>query len=211
MNEKQFEKLLNITTEGFQYGYPRLAQYHRYEPTPYEGLEQLFMEYVLPENAVFVDMGCGKGRVPIYVHHRFGIPAIGVEMDTKFFVEAEHNGEQYLKKAKYHQIPLTFFNDLAERYIVTASDNVFFFFNPFSVHILRQVMANIFDSLNTYPRKIHIILYYPSEEYLRYLQDELQFKLLHEVRLSGKRNPNERILVLAFKGGITCVKFYKVQ
>lgn len=195
MNEQQFEKLLNITTAGFQYGYPKLAKYHRYEPTPYEGLEQLFTQYELPQNAVFVDIGCGKGRVPIYMHYRFMIPCIGVEMDPKFFAEAEYNRQQYLKKAKY-RVPLTFHHEMAERYVVQKEDNVFFFFNPFSVHVLRQVMHNIIDSRNVYPRDVHIILYYPSEDYLHYLQEQLQCEVVTEVKLTGCKNPNERIIVL---------------
>lgn len=194
MNEQQFEKLLNITTAGFQYGYPKLAKYHRYEPTPYEGLEQLFTQYELPKQAVFVDMGCGKGRVPIYMHYRFNIPSVGVEMDSKFFTEAEHNREQYLKRAKHH-VPLVFHHEIAEQYIVKKQDNVFFFFNPFSVHVLRHVMNNIIDSKNKHPRDIHIILYYPPEDYLRYLQDSLQCTMLTEVKLTGQKNPNERIVV----------------
>lgn len=195
MNEQQFEKLLNITTAGFQYGYPKLAKYHRYEPTPYEGLEQLFEHYELPERAVFVDMGCGKGRVPIYIHHCFTVPAIGIEMDSKFFAEAEHNRAQYLKKAR-HIVPLVFHHEMAEQYAVKSVDNVFFFFNPFSVHVFRQVMNNIVDSINQYPREVHIILYYPSEDYLQYLQDVLQCTLLIEVKLRGQKNRNERIIVL---------------
>lgn len=195
MNEQQFEKLLNITTAGFQYGYPKLAKYHRYELTPYEGLEQLFEHYELPERAVFVDMGCGKGRVPIYIHHCFTVPAIGIEMDSKFFAEAEHNRAQYLKKAR-HSVPLVFHYEMAEQYAVKSVDNVFFFFNPFSVHVFRQVMNNIMDSINQYPREVHIILYYPSEDYLQYLQDVLRCTLLIEVKLRGQKNRNERIIVL---------------
>lgn len=84
MNEQQFDKFLNIETIGFQYGFPKLAKYYRYEPTPYSGLEQLFEHYDMPTDGHFLDIGCGKGRVPIYIHHRFGIPVKGIEMDAKF-------------------------------------------------------------------------------------------------------------------------------
>lgn len=98
MNEHQFDKYLHINTVGEQYGFPKLAHYHRYEPTPYVGLEQLFAEYEMPDNPVFIDMGCGKGRVPIYVHDKFHIPTIGVEMDAGFYAEAENNKRSYLQK-----------------------------------------------------------------------------------------------------------------
>lgn len=195
MNEQQYEKLLNINTSGFQYGFPKLAKYHRYEPTPYNGLEQLFEHYILPKNACLVDIGCGKGRVPIYVHHQFQIPVVGIEMDQKFFVEAEHNREQYLKKNKKNGASIQFINQLAETYKIADKDNVFFFFNPFSIHVFRQVMNHILDSLEQKKRVVDVILYYPAPEYMLYLQQELALNCLVEFKLADEKNENERIVV----------------
>ena len=195
MNEQQYEKLLNINTAGFQYGFPKLVQYHRYEPTPYNGMEQLFERYELLENPHFVDIGCGKGRVPIYIHHRFDIPVTGIEMDKKFFVEAEHNAKQYLKKTNKRHVPIQFVQDIAENYVITKQDNVFFFFNPFSVHVFRTFMNHVFDSIEKFPRTVDIILYYPSPSYLEYLQNELELTCLVEVKLRQEKNENERFMV----------------
>lgn len=197
MNEAHFEKLLNINTSGFQYGFPKLAQYHRYEPTPYEGLEQLFEQYKLPKSARVIDMGCGKGRVPIYLHYRFQIPTIGIEMDQKFYYEAENNRTQYLEKAKKKHLPIKFFNILAEKYEIEDKDNVFFFFNPFAVHVFRQVVRNILYAFEQHPRTIHLILYYPTQEYLNFLQFETGFELLLEVKLTNEKSENERLVVFA--------------
>ena len=193
MNEQHFEKRLNIQTAGYQLGYPKSSHYHRYEPTPYEALEQLFESYRLPNNATVVDFGCGKGRVPIYLHHAFHVRTIGIEMDYKFFLEALNNREKYLQKARKRLSPITFLNMLAEDYEVTMRDNVFFFFNPFSIHIFRQVLMNILLSFEEHPREIHLLLYYPAPDYLHYLQNETNFNLLKEVRLRGHKNENERI------------------
>lgn len=195
MNEQQHDKQLNIQTTGFQYGFPKLAQYHRYEPTPYSGLDQLFDVYTLLENAHFVDIGCGKGRVPIYVHHYLDIPAVGIEMDQKFFEEAEYNREQYLKKAKKSRTPIQFRNELAETYTIRKRDNIFFFFNPFSVHVFRQVLNNIMDSREKYPRIIDLIFYYPSPEYMEYLQKEVALEIFLEMKLAHEKNENERIII----------------
>ncbi|MEK4231192.1 class I SAM-dependent methyltransferase [Solibacillus sp. FSL H8-0538] len=200
MNEAQFERLLNINTAGFQHGFPKLTQYHRYEPTPYEGLEQLFEQYELPEKARVIDIGCGKGRVPIYMHYRFHIPTSGIEMDQKFFFEAANNRELYLEKAKKKHLPITFLHMLAEKYEINARDNVFFFFNPFSIHIFRQVMSNILYSYEQYPREIHLIMYYPAYEYMAYLEYETAFERLVEVKLANEKNENERIVVFTLNG-----------
>ena len=41
-----------------------------------------------------------------------------------------------------------------------------FFFNPFSVEILRKVLAKIEDSYYENPREIQLFFYYPSDEYI---------------------------------------------
>lgn len=199
MNEQQFERLLNIETAGFQYGYPKSIEYHRYEPTPYSALEQLFEQYQLPTKSVVVDFGCGKGRVPIYLHHAFRIDTLGIEMDPKFFVEAEHNRAQYFQKATTRKHDVQFVNLLAEDYIVREQDNVFFFFNPFSVQIFRKVLANIYQSFEDNTREMHFVFYYPSEAYMDYIRYETTLELIHEIKLKGNRNPNERICVFVLR------------
>ncbi|GLC90016.1 class I SAM-dependent methyltransferase [Lysinibacillus piscis] len=196
MNERQFDKLLHIDTIGEQYGFPKLAHYHRYEPTPYTGLQQLFKDYEMPDNAVFIDMGCGKGRVPIYINYQFHIPTIGVEMDAGFYMEAEHNKKRYLQKHNSYA-PITFIHAIAEAYTIKPSDNVFFFFNPFSIHIFRTVVHMIWQSYEKHMREIHIILYYPSADYLQFLHQDTPFQLVHEVHLESETNVNERLCVFA--------------
>jgi len=198
MNEHQFDKCLHISTVGEQYGFPKLAHYHRYEPTPYAGLEQLFSEYEMPDHPVFIDMGCGKGRVPIYVHHKFHIPTIGVEMDAGFYAEAENNKKSYLQK-KSAQAPISFIHSIAEDYAIQPCDTVFFFFNPFSINIFRTVIHNIWKSYELHMREIHIILYYPPYDYLQFLHHGTPLELIHEVHLENETNINERLCVFALK------------
>lgn len=198
LNEQQFDKYLNINTIGEQYGFPKLAHYHRYEPTPYAGLEQLFEQYELPENPVFVDMGCGKGRVPIYIHDKFHIPTVGVEMDAGFHAEAENNKKNYVQK-KHKGAPVTFEHVIAEEYVIKSVDNVFFFFNPFSIKIFRTVVHNIWKSYEQNMRDIHIILYYPSHDYLQFLEYGTPFALAHEIYLRDETNINERLCVFTLK------------
>ena len=195
MNEQQFDKCLNIETVGFQQGFPKLAKYHRYEPTPYSGLEQLFEQYEMPEGAHFLDIGCGKGRVPIYIHHRFNVTAKGIEMDQKFFVEAEHNKERYLKKYGKKKGAIEFHHLIAEQYEIKKQDQVFFFFNPFSVHVFREFMEHIFTSREQNPRIVDIVLYYPSPDYLDYLQQDLALEYYINIKLRHEKNENERIVV----------------
>lgn len=195
MRESEYEKKLNIDTEGFQFGYPRDAKYHRYEPTPYAALAQLFETYEFSKTGRFIDLGSGKGRVPIYVHANLQMDALGIEMDPKFYAEAEHNKEEYLKTASDKKVQIEFLHMIAEQYEIAEKDTLFFFFNPFSVHVFRQVMQNILASHALYQREMYIVLYYPTSEYLYHLMYETPFEQVLEMRLDGKRNLNERVLV----------------
>ena len=52
-----------------------------------------------------------------------------------------------------------------------------YFFNPFSVELLKKVVRRILDSWYENPREIRLFFYYPSDEYMVYLMtvDELMF------------------------------------
>lgn len=195
MNEASFEKMLNIATTEIEYGFPKIIHYHRYEPTPYEGLEKLFSSYEMPCNSRLVDVGCGKGRVPIYVHYKFQIPVVGIEMDVLMYKMAMQNKNTYMRKVAKGNSQITFVNMLAQQYEIDEFNNVFFFFNPFSIQIFRKVVQNILRSFEKNPRIIDIILYYPAQDYLHFLSYETNFKLIEEVDLDVESNINERICV----------------
>ena len=65
----------------------------------------------------------------------------------------------------------------AEEYSVPHDVNRCYFFNPFSVEILKKVMARILESYYEESREILLFFYYPSDEYMGYLMtvDELEF------------------------------------
>jgi len=41
MNEQYYDAVLHIKTVGEQKGFNKSMHYHRYEPTPYSGLDEL--------------------------------------------------------------------------------------------------------------------------------------------------------------------------
>ncbi|WP_026580855.1 SAM-dependent methyltransferase [Bacillus sp. J33] len=190
MKESYFDELLNIQTVGEQKGFHNSFHYHRYEPTPYAGLEKLFAEYKLKSNDRLVDFGCGKGRLAFYVQHKFRASAAGVEMSEDFYNEAVAN----LQKYRGDKEQIEFQRCLAQEYEIVPEDSRFYFFNPFTVQIFIKVVNHILQSAEEHPREIDIILYYPSEDYIYYLENSTAFELVKEIELS-ERNENERFLV----------------
>src|SRR4051794_11285716 len=131
MKEYQYDKLLNIKTRGEQQGFNKSVHYHRYEPTPYAALEELFRHYNVKSNDYIVDFGCGKGRLNFYIHYFFAASVVGIEMNEALFQDAIQNRKSYTKKNNKEKIK--FLCCLAEEYQVTDLDNRFYFFNPFSI------------------------------------------------------------------------------
>ena len=69
----------------------------------------------------------------------------------------------------------------AEDYPVPTEVDRCYFFNPFSVEILRKVLARIYESYYENQREILLFFYYPSEEYVSCLMTEEQLMFFDEI------------------------------
>ena len=98
--------------------------------------------------------------------------AIGIEYDERIYKGALENQREAVSGSR-----VSFLMQRAEEFEVPQEVNRCYFFNPFSVELLRKVMARIIESYYTNPREILLFFYYPSEEYISYLMtvDELEF------------------------------------
>jgi Cyclopropane fatty acid synthase and related methyltransferases len=197
MNEHYYEKLMNIKTLGEQREFYQSLHYSRYEPTDYSALEILCEQYNFTAEDKVIDFGCGKGRLNFYINHFFDSTVTGIEMNTFFYKEAIDNKKNYLKKHKKKNDKINFLNCLAEEYKIKPTDNKFYFFNPFSVHIFINVIENILISVEEFKRTVDIILYYSSEEYIYFLNDNTPFELINEIKLPNlyDKNPRESFFV----------------
>lgn len=191
MNEQQWDKKLKINTSGRddfhadEYHYP-------YEPTPYSVLERLAESGYIESEHLLVDYGCGKGRVGFFLSSEVGCCSIGVEYDERIYGQALKNLENFGKKHKVEIVCAS-----AENFEVTDAD-CFYFFNPFSVEVLRSVVGRILDSYYENPRQMQLFFYYPEDEYLAYLMTEPELMFVDEIDcqdLFAGKNPRERILV----------------
>jgi SAM-dependent methyltransferase len=197
MKEQDYDKLLNIKTTGEQVGFNKSTHYHRYEATPYEGLEQLCKRYKITSDDHIVDFGCGKGRLNFYLHYHYGASVSGVEMNEEYYRAALENKKNYAKKAPKGIENIQFYHCYAQDYAIQPCDNKFYFFNPFSIQIFRKIVDTILRSVEEVAREVELVLYYPSDEYIFYLENSTPFEWKEEIVLPAlyKHNDNERFLV----------------
>ena len=195
VNEITWDKLLHIKTTGRddsnadQFCYP-------YEPTPYCVLERLANSGLIRKKDVVVDYGCGKGRVDFFLAYQVKAQTIGIEYDERIYNSAIENQKTAAASGRTQ-----FLLARAEEYEVTPEVNHCFFFNPFSVEILRKVMDQILTSYEENPREIFLFFYYPSDEYISYLMTVDQLEFYDEIPcddLFAEKNLQEEIMIFRF-------------
>jgi predicted RNA methylase len=190
-HENTWDKLLQIKTIGRD-DLSADEYHHPYEPTPYCVLERLAESGLIGQNDAVLDYGCGKGRVGFFLSYRTKAKTIGIEYDERIYESAINN-----RKSTISRIKPDFVLTRAEEYAVPTEVNRCYFFNPFSVEILRKVMARIIESYYEHPREVFLFFYYPSDEYISYLMtvDELEFYDEIECDDLFKGDDRERIMV----------------
>lgn len=191
MTEEKWDKKLNILTIGRDESHAD-KYHHPYEPTPYSVLLRIAECPYINESSKVMDYGCGRGRVGFFLAHSAGCTVTGVEFDPETYRAACSNLERFRIKNK-----VSFICGYAEN-IFPSESNVFYFFNPFSVEILRSVMGKIIESYYDDPRRLRFFFYYPSDEYISYLMTVSELDFVDEIDcrdLFEGNNPRERVMI----------------
>lgn len=192
INENMWDKLLKVKTTGRddsnsdQFCYP-------YEPTPYAVLERLANSGFIGKKNSILDYGCGKGRVEFFLAYQLRCHCTGVEYDQRICASAVENQRSAVSSGR-----VNFEMENAENYRISEDIDRVYFFNPFSLEILRKVIARILESYFVNSRQILLFFYYPSDEYMSYLMTVRELTFLDEIDcrdLFDGDNKRERIVI----------------
>lgn len=191
LTEAQWDRKLKIQTGGREDSFAD-EHHNPYEPTPYSVLIRLAESGYIESGEKIVDYGCGKGRVGFFLNQVRNCQVTGLEYEESVFRKAVGN----LEGCPYKE-GVRFLCESAENFQVT-DETGFYFFNPFSVELLRSVLRKIEDSYYENPRRIRLFFYYPSEEYVAFLMTQDIFMFEDEIEcmdLFEGNNVREKILV----------------
>ena len=190
-NELEWDKKLNIDTIGRDAALED-ANHYPYEPTPYSVLKRIVDSgYITADNYV-VDYGSGKGRVGFLLNEQTGCRVLGIDFDERMYLKAQQNQKNYGVKAD-----IEFKCIGAEKHEIEDAD-CFYFFNPFSVDVLKSVLGKIKRSYYDNPREMKLFFYYPSDEYVAYLMSVRELYFVDEIDctdLFKEYNKREKILI----------------
>ena len=195
-----WERKLNISTAAASHE-KEDKNHSRYEPTDYAVLERLSESGYIGRENCLADYGCGKGRVGFFLNYALGVQTIGVEYDERLYREALENLASYCGRRSAGQV--SFVCENAEAFIPADADR-FYFFNPFSVTLLRTVIRRIADEYYAQPREMYLFFYYALDSYRAHLMAEDCLEFAKEIDCSDlfqNEDPLERILVFRVTGG----------
>jgi SAM-dependent methyltransferase len=156
-----------------------------YEPTPYSVLEKTIKYLKFTPDDVFIDFGCGKGRVIFFVATQRIKKVIGIELQKELAAIAKAN----LSRLKISQAHVEILNCDSVNFNPTEG-TIFFLYNPSGDRTVVKIIENIKNSLISYPRKIRIIFYYLAQR--RWLESqnwlEREKDDIGDIRVSVWRN-----------------------
>ncbi len=134
---------------------------HDYATVSYLEIMAIMRSLSLKSSDVFVDLGCGKGRV-LCCASRFKVQEIiGVEINKDLCDIAERNARKLRGKKSHIKIINVSAKDFDYR-----RGTVYYLFNPFDVSALSSVLTKMEQSVRLHPRKIRIVYVNPVDEFL---------------------------------------------
>ena len=152
-----WEMRLNISTRGTSIIQAHDA--HDYATITYAGINRILQHLKLCSTDVFVDIGCGKGRV-VCCAARYPLSVVyGLDISPPLCTVARHNSiNMHGRRA-----PVTIVNTDAGTWDYGTS-NILFLFNPFGKETLRKVLLRISKSVQKHRRSIRLVYVNPEFE-----------------------------------------------
>lgn len=190
-----WDAYLNIDSQATIY-YDRTSRhyddYFESEPTAYQDLQYLVDHYQPQVTAPhLIDVGCGTGRTLCFLHHHYQIPATGIEYHPAIYQLCQNNIQSYMSKHP-SSATIQIFKQAAERFDFQKEHTIFYFFNPFSPAIFRQLVGKLTRSFGDYPREMEIILYYPQDDIVNLFNYFSPFRRVQSIDLPWYEDQTDR-------------------
>ncbi len=133
--------------------------------TDYGSFRRIVRQVNLQEHEdVFLDYGCGRGRVVVLAARYPFKQVIGVEYSGKLVAEARQNLDRVRERLICKDVHVLQAD--AGAFETPDESTVIYFFNPFGDEVFSRVVQQIERSFRRRPRKITIIYYRPECEHL---------------------------------------------
>lgn len=131
-----WERWLGISTRGVvEVGHPDSTHY---AAMGYAGIHRTLEALDIANDDVFVDIGCGKGRVLCCAARSPVNKVVGVDLSARLCEEARAN----VRRARGLRAPVEIHTGLADQFDY-GECSVYFLFSPFGAETMRRVLMKI--------------------------------------------------------------------
>ncbi|MCX8130921.1 MAG: class I SAM-dependent methyltransferase [Clostridia bacterium] len=162
-SEKKFDEKHGIETLKIERNIDENIDGCPYEPTPAKIFYKTMKTIEANENDYFIDFGAGKGKV-LFMAAEFGIKNIvGVEISKEIYKVAQKNIKNYLSSSR-KDVDISVLNCDACDFVIPDNATIFYFFHPFYINSMKEVLKNIEQSFERSPRALKIVYYYPLSD-----------------------------------------------
>jgi predicted RNA methylase len=138
-----------------------------YEPTPVRQFHKVLrsLPHLAPTRFVFVDIGCGKGRL-LLLAARYGFRrVIGIEVDPRLVEIARANIRAFLATSP-SPANVEVIDADAANYDFPVEPAVVFMYNPFGAETTRAVIESVERSLKESPRPLFLVYLNPRHRHI---------------------------------------------
>jgi SAM-dependent methyltransferase len=166
-----------------------------YGPSTWFVLRRMLRPRDVGESDVFVDFGCGMGRIVLQAGRYPFRRVVGVEVAPRFSAIAREAVERGRGSMRCRSIEIVT-ADVID-YQIPDDLTVAFFANPFHGAVFAAVLRKLIDSVDRRPRTVRVIYNNPVEH--RQLIDSgriRQVKLARSIARPWRRNPYLRLYEL---------------
>ncbi|PHS16469.1 MAG: hypothetical protein COA78_03840 [Blastopirellula sp.] len=165
IEENRQESKLNVATsskvEVDELGFD--SECHGYEPISYTCFNRILEELeIRPDQEVFLDYGCGRGRAVVIAATRRFKRVLGLELSHELSESARENIDRAQKHLQCSDVEIVTAN--ACDYTVPDDVSMIFLWNSFQGSVLESVIERIRESAANAPRKLQIIYVLPHGE-----------------------------------------------
>lgn len=175
IKDHNYENKFGIETSELYYYKDDISEFRdgqAYHPTAYYLLEKMIANMEFHCDDVFVDLGCGKGRVVLFLALQNLKKVIGIELHKDLANAAKSNMTKMKSKLN---TPVEIINKDATNFNL-ENCTIFFLNNPFGYKTMEKIIGNINKSLLTNPRKIKILYRHPYSQDILNDKKWLEFK-----------------------------------
>lgn len=159
LSDQRWERQLGINTVGsVEVDRPDA---NRYATFAHDSIDAILDRLSLVPDDVFVDIGCGKGRVVCRAARRMVRQVIGIDIDAGLCEVARRNAS--IMKQRRSSIEII---NLPAQEFDYRECTAFFLFNSFGAATLAKVLESIEASLRKSPRGIRFAYINPFHEHL---------------------------------------------